>query len=105
MLPSFFVETEIMKITTILGMVIILMGALPNLSSAQEEKKHFFFNNHPKIRRTMKAAGIGVMTGGMAAPLLGHSVATGAVLGAGKGAAVQTYKDKKKTKAKKHHFF
>ncbi len=94
-----------MKITTILGMVITLISALPSPSSAEEEKKHFFFNNHPKIRRTMKAAGIGVMTGGMAAPLLGHSVATGAVLGAGKGAAVQSYKDKKKAKEKKRHFF
>lgn len=84
-------------------MVIILFAALPMAASAEEEKKHLFFNNHPKWRKTMKAAGIGVMTGGMAAPLLGHSVATGAVLGAGKGAAVQTYKDKKNEKTKKKH--
>lgn len=76
------------------GLVAAYMMPLPSMA----DDDHFFLKRHPKLRRTFKAAGIGVLTGGLAAPLLGHSVASGAALGAGKGAAVHTWRERKKQK-------
>ena len=59
-----------------------------------------FFSRHPVMRKAAKGAALGVVTGGLAAPLIGHSVASGAMLGAGRGAATPVIKDRWK---KRHH--
>lgn len=46
-----------------------------------DRKHHWLFPNHPRLRRITKAAGFGVVTGGLAAPLLGMSVVGGAAAG------------------------
>jgi len=46
------------------------------------------------MRKAAKGAALGVVTGGLAAPLIGHSFATGAALGAGRGAATPVIKDR-----------
>ena len=84
------------KQITPLLVAVVISYLLPQSSIA--EHKHLFLNNHPRLRKTMKAAGIGVVTGGLAAPLLGHLMAGGAVLGAGKGAAVHSWRERRKQK-------
>jgi len=53
-----------------------------------------FFQRHPVMRKAAKGAALGVVTGGLAAPLIGHSFASGAMLGAGRGAATPVVKDR-----------
>jgi hypothetical protein len=68
---------------------------------AEDDKQHWFFPNHPRLRRIFKAAGLGAATGGLAAPLLGASVGGGMLLGAGEHATLRGVKDKHDMK-KKH---
>lgn len=75
---------------------------------AQDGKHHWLFPNHPKLRRITKAAGFGVVTGGLAAPFLGASAASGAMLGATEHATVRGVKDHrdiKKHKKLDNHFW
>jgi len=56
-------------------------------------KHHWFLPNHPRLRRISKAMGCGLVTGGLAAPIMGGAVATGAVAGAAENGTVRGVKD------------
>ncbi|MBX9722694.1 MAG: hypothetical protein K2X81_14945 [Candidatus Obscuribacterales bacterium] len=86
----------------------IVLGSFSIPAFAGDAEHRWFFPNHPRMRRVLKAAGFGVATGGLAAPLLGTTAATGAVLGAGEHAAVRGVKDQRDIKHHKkldHHFW
>ncbi|MBX9568901.1 MAG: hypothetical protein K2X77_08395 [Candidatus Obscuribacterales bacterium] len=79
---------------------LILCLAL-STAPTQAREKHLFLDSRPKLRKIVKAAGFGIITGGLSAPLLGHSVASGSLLGAGKGAAWQAWKQKRADRRQK----
>lgn len=66
--------------------------------SALADRKHLFLNNHPRMRRIVKAVGLGAVTGGLAAPIIGRSAASGATFGALRHGAVRGYKEKRAMK-------
>jgi hypothetical protein len=57
-----------------------------------------FFSRHPRWRRVVKGAGLGIVTGGIGGVVLGGSAMSGAVAGAGRGAAISGAKEQLKKK-------
>jgi len=71
-------------------------------------KHHWFMPNHPRLRRITKAVGLGVATGGIIGPILGTSVAAGAVAGGAEHGAIRGGKDHHDVKHKgklDHHIW
>ncbi len=86
----------------------VFLSSISTPAFAGDGEHRWFFPNHPRMRRVLKAAGFGVATGGLAAPLLGTTAATGAVLGAGEHATVRGVKDSHDIKHHRkldHHFW
>ena len=71
--------------------------------TATRADAHWFLNNHPKARKLAKIAGIGVLTGGVGAAVMGGSVAGGAVMGAGTHVGAHELKEKWKERKQKQH--
>jgi len=83
-----------MKVTTA-RVVITLLSLLSFVCTAcPASDRPGFFSRHPKIRRVVKGAGLGIVTGGIGGVVLGGSAMSGAVAGAGRGAAFSAAKDK-----------
>lgn len=74
-------------------LILVFLLASTAIPDVQARDKHLFLSNHPRLRRLVKAAGLGAVTGGLAGPILGKSAASGALLGAGEHAAVRGFKD------------
>ncbi len=87
----------------VIALAILALVATSGLAGyAEDGKHHWLFNNHPRLRRITKAAGFGVVTGGLAAPFLGGAAATGAMIGATEHATARGIKDKHDLKHHKH---
>jgi hypothetical protein len=63
--------------------------------TGQVQKNGTYFQRHPRVRKAAKAAGIGALTGGLGATILGGSIVVRAITGAGVRAGVTTAKDSK----------
>lgn len=79
-------------------LIALMVASIYPFSALAEKRKHLFLNNHPRIRRIVKAVGLGAVTGGLAAPLIGRSAASGATLGALRHGATRGYKEKRDMK-------
>lgn len=80
----------------------LLVGNAIYFAPPDANAKEGFFSRHPKLRRVMKGAGVGIVTGGIGGIILGGSAMSGAVAGAGRGAAFTAAKEKFLKKKKTH---
>jgi hypothetical protein len=69
-------------------------------ANVEPRKVGGYFDRHPKIRKAAKAAGIGALTGGLGATILGGSILGRAATSASLRAGVTTAKDSKFFKKK-----
>jgi hypothetical protein len=71
-----------------------------SVANVQPRKVGGYFDRHPKLRKAAKAAGIGALTGGLGATILGGSILGRAATSASLRAGVTTAKDSKFFKKK-----
>jgi hypothetical protein len=104
--PRIVLTSLILASILVLAFHPLSADAASHAKTVSDGKHHWFLANHPRWRRIAKAAGCGIITGGLAAPIIGGSVAGGAVAGAAENSAIRGLKDqhdiKKKGKLDNH---